>query len=135
MSIKRLAISTIATTTTMVLFAGLLHNAVFAKFYLAQSGGVHEANFAAPLGYLVLGLMMSLIFPVVFKGKNPIMEGMAFGATIGVLWVFPHELVVAGIHGDPLGYVFGNALVHVGEQGLGGVVLGYTFGRYSKMPN
>lgn len=131
MIMKHLTIATIATTTAMFLGAGLLHNVIFADFYAARAGGVHQANFAAPLGYLVLGLLMTLIFQFVFRGKKPVVEGLIFGATIGLLWVFPHELVTAGIHGDPLGYVFANAAVHVVEQGFGGIVLGFVFGRFS----
>ena len=42
---------------------------------------------------------------------------------VGVLWVFPHTLSLAAAHGEPLLPTFTNALWHVFEQGLGGVVI------------
>ncbi|MCP4132684.1 MAG: hypothetical protein GY754_17090 [bacterium] len=53
-----------------------------------------------------------------------------FGIIIGILWVFPHELVMAGAHhGKSIAYVFKNAAWHMVEQGLGGIITGLIFGK------
>jgi len=49
--------------------------------------------------------------------EKPVIEGLKFGALIGLLWVFPHDLAMAGAHGDSLSYVFKNAILHIVEQG------------------
>ena len=56
-------------------------------------------------------------------------SGLVFGALIGILWVFPHELAMVGAHGEPLAYVFKNAAWHAVEQGLGGIVVGLSYRR------
>ncbi len=48
---------------------------------------------------------------------------------IGLLWVFPHGLAMAGAHGDSISYVFKNAAWHVVEQGVGGIVIGLVYGK------
>jgi hypothetical protein len=63
---------------------------------------------------------------------RPLIQGAVLGATIGVLWVFPHELSLAAAHGEPLGYVFANAAWHIVEQGLGGIVIALTLSALSR---
>ena len=72
---------------------------------------------------------MAYVYPLGYKGKKPVWEGLRFGMIMGVLWVFPHELAMAGAHGDSLAYVFKNAAWHLVEQGVGGIVIGLVYGR------
>ena len=73
--------------------------------------------------------MMAYMYPLVCEGGRPIIEGLRFGMVIGVLWVFPHELAMAGAHGDSISYVFKNAAWHMVEQGVGGIIIGFVYGR------
>jgi hypothetical protein len=72
---------------------------------------------------------MAYMYPLVCEGGRPIIEGLRFGMVIGVLWVFPHELAMAGAHGDSISYVFENAAWHLVEQGVGGIIIGFVYGR------
>jgi len=55
--------------------------------------------------------------------------GLKLGLLVGVLWVFPHALAMAGAHDRSLVYVFKNAAWHLIEQGLGGIAIGLIYGR------
>jgi hypothetical protein len=60
---------------------------------------------------------------------RPAVEGLRFGVLIGLLWVFPHELAMAGAHGDSISYVLKNAAWHVVAQGVGGIFIGLLYGK------
>lgn len=48
---------------------------------------------------------------------------------MGITWVFPHELAMAGAHaGTSIPYVFQNSAWHLVEQGLGGLVISFVLG-------
>lgn len=55
-------------------------------------------------------------------------QGAKFGALVGLLWVLPHGLAMAGAHGTSVVYVLKNSLWHVFEQGLGGAVFASLLG-------
>lgn len=113
----------------MWLIAGLWHEIVMASFYTNESHATHEGTGIIFLGYIVLGLLMSYIYPLGYKRGNPIFEGMKFGVIIGLIWVFPHDLTMAGAHGTSIIYVLKNAAWHVVEQGFGGVIIAKIYGK------
>lgn len=113
----------LATAITMTLLAGLWHEVIMAQFYIAETAATHEGTGIIFLAYLVLAGLMVLLCPRTAWLQNRLLSGLLFGAVIGLLWVFPHQLAMAGAHGEPLGYVFINAAWHMVEQGAGGVVI------------
>ncbi len=129
MKIKKLALATVAGSVTMWLLAGLWHELLMANFYAVETDATHEGTGIIFLAYMVLGAMMSYIYPLGYKGGRPTLEGLRFGVVIGLLWVFPHELAMAGAHGDSILYVFKNAAWHMIEQGVGGIIIGLVYGR------
>lgn len=129
MTMKKLVLSTGIVGFAMWVFSGLWHNLILANFYATETGASHEGIGLLLIAYLILALFMAYLYPRIYKGGGPAIEGLKFGALIGLLWVFPHELAMAGAHGEPLSYVFKNAVLHVVEQGLGGIILGLIYGR------
>jgi len=129
MDTKKLITSTLAVGFTMWVISGLWHNLILANFYVNETGASHDGIGLLLIAYLILALFMSYMYPQGYKGGKPILEGLRFGIMIGLLWVFPHELAMAGAHGEPLAYVFKNALLHAVEQGLGGVLLGIIYAK------
>jgi len=121
----RIALGGLAGAIAMWLLAGLWHEVVARKLYEGASHGhgSHEGIGVIFLAYLVLGLIMAYLYSLVNAAGPSITSGLGFGALIGVLWVFPHELTMVGAHGKPLGYVLKNAAWHVVEQGVGGIVI------------
>lgn len=129
MNLHRLLLATLAGGLAMWALAGIWHTLILARFYEAEAGATHEGTGIILVAYLVLGVLMAYLYPRGYKGGPPALEGLRFGVVIGLLWVFPHELAMAGAHGAPLPYVFQNAAVHMVEQGLGGILIGLVYGR------
>lgn len=129
MNIKKFILATLAGGVTMWLLAGLWHKLLMAKFYAGETDATHEGTGIIFLAYMVLGVLMAYIYSLGYKGGRPTVEGLRFGVVIGLLWVFPHELAMAGAHGDSILYVFKNAALHIIEQGVGGIIIGLVYGR------
>ena len=113
----------------MWIIAGLWHQVILVSFYSNETHSTHEGIGIIFIAYLVLGVLMSYIYPLGYKGGRPLIEGLRFGVIIGLLWIFPHELAMAGAHGDSISYVFKNAGWHMVEQGIGGIVIGLIYSK------
>jgi len=123
MTIKQYVIATLASGLAMWALAGLWHKLLAVAFYTRETHASHEGVGIILAAYMVLALIMVYLFPIQKTEAAPILTGMIFGAVIGLLWVFPHELAMAGAHGKSLVYVFKNAAWHIVEQGIGGIVI------------
>lgn len=128
MNMKKFVLATVVGGFGMWVLSGLWHNLIVPAFY-SETGATHEGIGILLVAYLVLSLLMAYMYPLVYEGGRPIIEGLKFGMVIGVLWVFPHELAMAGAHGDSISYVFKNAAWHLVEQGVGGIIIGFVYGR------
>jgi hypothetical protein len=111
----------------MWLLAGLVHEVIFPKFFIDETEATHEGTGIILLAYIILGFLMSYLYSLAYKGGRPVIEGLKVGVLIGILWVFPHELAMAGAHGESISYVFINGAWHVIEQGLGGIIIGLVY--------
>jgi len=132
MNIKKLILAALAGGIGMWLLAGLWHEIIMAQFYTAETNASHAGTGIIFTAYLVLGLLMAYLYPLGYKGGRPWLEGLRFGILIGILWVFPHELAMAGAHSGPLPYVFKNAAWHMVEQGAGGIIVGLIYSKIKK---
>lgn len=115
----------------MFILAGLWHELVMATFYESEAHATHGGTGIIFLAYLVLGIMMTYFYYLANKEKQPWISNLKFGVLVGLLWVFPHELAMAGAHDTSILYVIKNAIWHMGEQGVGGIVLGAVFWKVS----
>ena len=129
MKINQYVLAVLAGSFSMWLLAGLWHELLNAAFYQSETEATHEGIEIILIAYFVLGLLMAYIYPKGYKGGRPVVEGLKFGAIMGLLWVFPHELAMAGAHGESIAYVFKNAAWHIVEQGVGGMVIGTVYGK------
>lgn len=105
----------------MWVIAGLWHNLVLPAFDEHQEAH-HQGIFLMLIAYLVLSSLMVHIYSL-SKKTNRIAAGLKTGVVVGVLWVLPHGLAMAGIHETSVLYEIRNAIWHVFEQGLGGVLI------------
>ena len=126
MELKKLLLATILGGFGMWVIAGVWHNLIMAKLY-EDVHATHDAIGILLIAYLVLSLLMSHLYSIVFKGKRPISTGAKLGVVIGVTWVLPHGLAMAGAHGDSILYVFKNTAWHIVEQGVGGMIIGFIY--------
>lgn len=126
---RNLIISTALVGLVMWVVSGLWHNLILANFYAQAKGASHEGIGILLISYAILAFIMSYLYPLGYQGKAAWLEGLRFGMLMGILWVFPHELAMAGAHGESLTYVFKNGAWHAVEQGIGGMVLGFLYGK------
>lgn len=129
MDLRKPSLAALGSGIGMWLLAGLWHKILMVQFYTVETHASHEGTGIIFLAYLVLGLLMAYMYPLGYKGGRPWIEGLRFGILIGILWVFPHELAMAGAHSGPLAYVFKNAAWHIVEQGTGGIIVGLIYSK------
>ncbi len=129
MNWKKLSLATVVGGISMWLLAGAWHTLIMARFYADAVEADHEGTGVILIAYFVLAALMAYLYPRLRNDGRPAVEGLKFGVIIGVLWVFPHALAMAGAHGESLTYVFQNTAWHLIEQGVGGVVISLVYRR------
>ena len=112
----------------MWIVAGLWHNLIMANLY-EDVHATHEGIGLLLVAYFILAGFMAYLYPLIYTGKKPVTDGLKFGIIIGLLWVFPHDLAMAGAHETSIIYVIKNALWHMVEQGIGGIIIALTSNR------
>jgi len=124
MTILKLTSSTILGGFAMWITAGLWHNLILPS--LNHNIEAHHKGLGLMLlAYLILAFLMTIVYSFKLKTSKPVVEGIKVGMIIGILWVFPHGLAMAGAHDTSITYEIKNAIYHMFEQGLGGIVIAY----------
>ena len=124
----KLLIATFVGGLGMWIIAGLWHNFVLPLFN--ENIQAHHDGFGLMLiGYFLLAFLMGYLYSINYTGKKPLLEGLRLGVVVGLLWVLPHGLVMAGAHDTSVIYEFKNAIWHMIEQGIGGVIIGLVYSR------
>lgn len=126
--ISKLLISTLLGGLGMWIIAGLWHNSILP--YFNENVQAHEKGiFLILIGYFILAFLMTYLYSNIgFTGKN-IIVGLRIGVVVGILWVFPHGLVMAGAHDTSVIYEIKNTIWHMVEQGVGGIIIALIYGR------
>ena len=106
LNLRKLILSTLIGGLGMWIIAGIWHNLIMANLY-KDVHATHEGLGVLLVAYFILALIMAYIYPLGYKGKSTVIEGLRFGNIIGLLWVFPHGLAMAGAHGDSIIYLGG----------------------------
>ena len=127
MNWRKFVQATLVGGITMWIIAGVWHEIVMVNFYTSEAHSKHEGLGIILLAYMLLGALMAYLYPLSTKGGHLLFESLRFGVVIGLLWVLPHGLAMAGAHGESISYVFKNAAWHMIEQGAGGVAIGLSY--------
>ncbi|MFC1539477.1 hypothetical protein ACFL6H_08635 [Candidatus Latescibacterota bacterium] len=128
-NLKKLILATLVGGFGMWFVAGLWHNLIMANLY-KDVHATHEGIGLLLVAYFILALLMAYMYPLGYKGKGPLQEGLRFGVLIGLLWVFPHGIAMVAAHSDTtIAYVIKNSLWHMVEQGIGGVIIAFIYGK------
>ncbi|MCK4798022.1 MAG: hypothetical protein KAT05_11600 [Spirochaetes bacterium] len=136
MNAKKMLFALIAGFIAMFLLSGLWYTLIMADFYEANSP---STAFAEPkmqfivLGYFILALILAYIYPLGYKGGSPVIEGLKFGVVMGLLWILPIGVVLFGVMESSGILLVVDAIWHVVEQGIGGIVIGLVYG--SQIPS
>jgi len=127
-NLKKLLFSTTAAGFGMWITAGLWHNFVLPNVN-KNIHPHHEGLGIMLIAYFILALLMTYLFSIMNKSKSQIVDGIKLGILIGILWVFPHGLAMAGAHGTSIIYEIKNTIWHMVEQGLGGIIISLIYGK------
>ncbi len=129
---RRFLLGALAAFVVAFLLAGLWHVLLMADFYdSVQPGGMRQPPlfWSIALGYAVVGLIMSYMYPKGYEGGSPVSEGLKFGAVIGLLWWSPTQLVLYGALTGPFSIVLVDGAWHLVEEGLAGIAVALVYGR------
>jgi len=121
-------VATLAGGLGMWIIAGLWHNLILPIFD-SNMQAHHEGLALALVAYFILAFLMVYIYSLSYQGGKPVFEGLKIGVIIGILWVFPHGLVMAGTHDTSIIYEIKNTLWHMVEQGMGGIIIALILGK------
>ena len=130
MDLKKFSLAVVGGFFAMFIPGGLWHMLIMHNFYEKYSG---ESVLAEPnmlfiiLGVLILAVLMAYMYPLGYKGGSPLKEGLRFGVVIGLLWILPYNVIMIGVMGTAKTLVVVDALWHIFEQGIGGIVIGYVY--------
>ncbi len=128
---KSLIIATIASGIGMWIVGGLWHNLILPRVNSTLEAH-HEGIGIMLVAYICLSFLMAYLYWKINNHTHTVFNGMKLGVIIGVLWVFPHGIAMAGIHQTAIGYEFKNTLYHMFEQGVGGIIISTIFGYFTK---
>lgn len=105
----------------MWIVAGLWHNLILPTLSKNLEPH-HEGIFIMLIAYFILSGLMTYIYTET-KKNSILLSGLKIGIIIGIVWVFPHGLAMAGAHQTSILYEIKNTLWHCIEQGFGGLVI------------
>ena len=117
----------------MFVLGGIWHNIVMMDYNMAAYADVtlSEDEFSLALiavGYLILSFMMSYMYPIGFGGGSAIKEGLRFGVMLGIFMSFSKAFIFAGAYKMPLDANLYDAVYHVAELAIGGIVIAKIYG-------
>lgn len=127
---KNLMIATLSSGLGMWIIGGLWHNLILPNVN-SKIEAHHEGIGIMLIAYFCLSFLMVYLY-LQINNKHTILNGLKLGIIIGVLWVFPHGLAMAGTHETSILYEFKNTLYHIFEQGIGGIIIGALFEYFTK---
>lgn len=136
---KKILVAWIASFAAMFALAGIF-NAVIIHDFVVEN--IQAAFLRSPpnmlfiaVGYLLLSFLMTIIYPRVVKTSMfSFSFALGFGMVAGISWLLPYGFVLHGAYIFPamaLVIDTGWALI---EQGLGGLIIGFTYSRFQTAP-
>lgn len=118
----KLFLATAAGGFGMWVVGGLWHNLLL-PIINDQVMAHHDGLGIGLIAYLILAFLLTYLYLQSYKKRNTLFEGARIGIVVGILWVFPHGLMMAGIHDTSIIYEIKNTLYHMIEQGIGGIIV------------
>ena len=131
MNVKRFLLAGIAGFVVMFVLGALWHALLMKGFYATHYGEVQREAENIPviaLGMLVLGLLMAYAYPIGYRGGLPVAEGARFGVLVGLILALVGGIIYYGAFKITLTGTAVDAVCHVIEQGVGGLVIGLIYG-------
>jgi hypothetical protein len=129
MDIKKLLLSTIGAGVVMLGLSLLWHVVLMSDLYASDISRPEPIMYLIVGSYFGLALVMSYMYPKGIEGTNKIANGLKFGALIGIIWIVPLSVIMyAATVGTPIKVIGIDAIWHIVEGGIGGVVIAMIYG-------
>ena len=133
MDTKKIIMAWFGGFLVMFIIGGIWHNFVMMDYNMAVYADVNlpEAEFSLLyiiIGYLIFSFMMAYMYPMGIGGGTALNEGMKFGAMMGIFMSLPRAFIFAGAYKMPLDANLYDALYHVIELAIGGIVIAKIYG-------
>ena len=133
MDTKKMTMAWLGGFLVMFVLGGIWHNFVMMDYNMAAYAGVNlpEEEFSLlyiAIGYLIISFMMSYMYPIGFGGGSAIKEGLRFGVMLGIFMSFSKAFIFAGAYKMPLDANLYDAVYHVAELAIGGIVIAKIYG-------
>jgi len=133
-NMKRILVAWLGSFAVMFALAGIFNTLIIRHFVVEniQSTFLRDPPnmLLIAVGYLLLAFLMAYIYPRVLRTQTfSFLTAVGFGMVAGISWLLPYSLVLHGAYNFPaLALIIdtGWALI---EQGLGGLVIGFTYSR------
>ncbi len=134
MQTKKCFMSWAASFVVILALSYFWHRVLMSLFY--EMYAPSNARYEPSMGWIFAGIavltaLMAYMYPKGYEGGSPLKEGLKFGLLIGLLWRLPYGLIELGVFEiPPIGF-FVDAAWHLVEEGIGGIVIGFIYGRSS----
>ena len=97
--------------------------------YMMVLRGPQDFSFLSiAVGYFLLALLLSYIYPFGYRGGRSGSQGLRFGIMMGLLIALPAALIHSGAYKMPLAANMVDAVYRVVEIGVGGLIIGRLYG-------
>jgi len=134
MNIKKLLIATLLSFITMFAVAGFTHVVLFKTWFLNHPGSASNINRTDPMmqytviAGLIVAFIMSYFYPKGVEGNNKIAQGLKFGIIVSILLFSCPLIQYAFTTTLSRSAILMDAVLHLVEQGLGGIVIALVYG-------
>jgi len=133
MDTKKMIMAWLGGFLVMFVLGGIWHNFVMMDYNMAAYADLilPEEEFSLlyiAIGYLIISFMMSYMYPLGFGGGSAIKEGLRFGVMLGIFMSFSKAFIFAGAYKMPLDANLYDAIYHVVELAIGGIVIAKIYG-------
>ncbi len=133
MDTKKMTMAWLGAFVVMFILSIVWHVPLMGEFYAENYAEVNipEEEFSMlylMIGYLIFSFMMSYMYPIGFGGGSAIKEGLRFGVMLGIFMSFSKAFIFAAVYKMPLDANLYDAVYHVIELGIGGIVIAKIYG-------
>ncbi len=130
---KKMIMAWLGAFVAMFLLSYVWHDPLMGEYYTKIYSEVNlpMEDFSIKLimvGYLIQAYLLAYIFPIGFSGGSAVKEGLRFGVILGSLFALPGAFIFAAVYKMPLEANITDAIYHIVEFSLGGIVIAKIYG-------
>ena len=130
---KKMIMAWLGAFVAMFLLSYVWHDPLMGEYYTKIYSEVNlpMEDFSIKLimvGYLIQAYLLAYIFPIGFSGGSAVKEGLRFGVILGSLFALPGAFIFAAVYKMPLEANIIDAIYHIVEFSVGGIVIAKIYG-------